>query len=117
MGDAISINNSAYKFRKLVEKNIYTKQRVDDYAYMMSMSRVAINKAVKAQFNTTATDFIKDRLLFEIKMKLIHTTKTISEIAIELNFNEINHLSRFFRTKTGQTPNEFRLSYQNDKTF
>ncbi|WP_196892068.1 helix-turn-helix domain-containing protein [Aureivirga marina] len=111
--DAISLDNTAYQFRKLVEKNIFKNQRIEDYTSMMKISRITLNKAVKEQFNVTTTEFIKSRLIFELKMKLIHTTKTISEIAHELNFSEANHLSRFFKQKTGQTPVEYRLDYQN----
>lgn len=111
--EAISLDNTAYQFRKLVEKHIHTYQRVEDYAGMMKISRISLNKAVKAQFNVTVTDFIKSRLLFEVKMKLIHTSKTISEIADELHFSESNHLSRFFKLKTGQSPKEYRIDYQN----
>jgi AraC family transcriptional activator of pobA len=113
IGKAIALDNTAYQFRKLVEKHIYTDQRVDDYSSKMNLSRISINKAVKAQFNVTATDFIKSRLLFEIKMKLIHTAKSVSEIAHEFNFSEIQHIHRFFKQKTGQSPMEYRLNYQN----
>ena len=110
---AISLDNTAYHFRQLVERHIYTFQRIEDYTQMMKVSRVTLNKAVKAQFNVTATDFIKSRLLFEIKMKLIHTSKTVSEIANLFHFSEPNHLSRFFKQKEGLTPIEFRGNYQN----
>ncbi|BDD05686.1 helix-turn-helix domain-containing protein [Aureibacter tunicatorum] len=113
---AIALDNTAYQFRKLVEKHIYTDHKVEDYSSMMNLSRVAINKAVKSQFNITATDFIKSRLLFEIKMKLIHTAKTVSEIAHEFNFSEIQHIHRFFKQKTGISPMEYRLNYQNEGT-
>jgi AraC family transcriptional activator of pobA len=110
---AIASDNTAYQFRKLVEKNINTYQKVDDYSTKMNLSRVSINKAVKSQFKVTATDFIKSRLLFEIKMKLIHSSKSVSEIADEYNFSEIQHIHRFFKQKTGLSPGEYRLSYQN----
>ncbi|TKG88384.1 AraC family transcriptional regulator [Puteibacter caeruleilacunae] len=113
LGDAIALDNTAYHFRKLVEKHIFTHHRVEDYSIMMNLSRITLNKAIKSQFNITATEFIKLRLLFEIKMMLIHTTKTISEIAHEVHYSEINHLSRFFKQKTGKSPGEYRLAYQN----
>lgn len=114
--EAIALDNTAYQFRKLVEKHIYNYQRVEDYSSMMNISRISLNKAVKAQFNVTVTEFIKSRLLFEIKMKLIHTSQTISEIAYEFHFSEANHLSRFFKQKTGQSPIAYRLDYQNGTT-
>lgn len=110
---AMSLDNTAYQFRKLVEKHIHSHQRVEDYSSIMKLSRISLNKAVKSQFNVTATDFIKSRLLFEIKMKLLHTSKTVSEIANELHFSEANHMSRFFKQKTGHSPIEYRMDYQN----
>jgi AraC family transcriptional activator of pobA len=110
---AISIDNMAYAFRRLVEKNINTLQRVDDYALLMNTSRISLNAAVKKQFNTTASDFIKTRLVYEIKMKLLFSNKTIEELALDFNFSEANHFSRFFKTRTQYTPTEYRLSYQN----
>ncbi|WP_196887610.1 helix-turn-helix domain-containing protein [Aureivirga sp. CE67] len=111
--EAISLDNTAYQFRKLVEKNIQTMQRVEDYTLKMKISRITLNKAVKNQFNVTTTDFIKARLLFEIKMKLIHSTLTVAEIADIYHFSEANHLSRFFKQKTGISPLEYRSDYQN----
>lgn len=108
LGEAIALDNTAYQFRKLVERHIYTNQRVEDYSDMMKISRISLNKAVKSQFNVTATEFIKSRILFEIQMRLIHTAKTVAEIAYELNFSEANHMSRFFKQKTGKSPIEYR---------
>lgn len=106
-------NSYAYQFKMLVESNIHTMQRIDDYAKLMSISRITINQAVKEQFRITATELIKQRLLFEIKNYLIHSQETISEIAYKLNFSEPNHLMRFFKNRTGFTASEFILNYRN----
>lgn len=110
---AIAKDNIAYQFRQLVEQFIYSKQRIEDYTRLMNISRITLNKSVKSQFNTTATNFIKSRLIFEIKMKLIHSNQTISEISNDLHFSESNHLSRLFKNKEGISPAEFRINYQN----
>jgi AraC family transcriptional activator of pobA len=91
----------------LLENHIKDKQRISDYAELLGISRISLNKAVKAQFNTTATQLLKQRLLFEIQNSLLHSNKTINEIAYELNFPEPNHLMRFFKTQTSQTITEF----------
>lgn len=106
-------NNYAYQFKMLVESNVYTKQRIEDYAKLMSVSRITINNAVKEQFKITATQLIKQRLLFEIKNYLIHSEDTISEISYKLNFSEPNHLMRFFKKQTGLTTSEFMSDYKN----
>lgn len=106
-------NNYAFQFKKLLELHISEKQRIGDYAELLNISRITLNKAVKAQFSVTANNILKQRLLFEIKNLLIHSNETITEIAHHLNFSEPNHLMRFFKAQTGKTTTDFLDDYQN----
>jgi AraC family transcriptional activator of pobA len=106
-------NNFAYQFKQLLEIHIRQKQRIDYYANLLNVSRITINNCVKKQFNVTATELLKQRLLFEIKNDLIHSGKTIAEIAYDLNFSEPGHMMRFFKTQTGITSSQFFADYQN----
>ncbi|GEO04451.1 hypothetical protein AAE02nite_21150 [Adhaeribacter aerolatus] len=106
-------NTYAYEFKKLMEIHIKEKQRVSEYAALLGISRITLNKAVQAQFGVTATHLLKQRLLFEIKNYLLHAKLTVAEIAHELNFSEPNHLMRFFKTQSGQTTTAFVADYQN----
>ncbi|MFH6950031.1 AraC family transcriptional regulator [Flavobacterium sp. FlaQc-51] len=106
-------NNFAYQFKQLLEIHIRQKQRIDYYANLLNVSRITINNCVKKQFNVTATELLKQRLLFEIKNDLIHSGKTIAEIAYDLNFSEPGHMMRFFKTQTGITSSQFFSDYQN----
>ena len=100
-------HNFGFLFKNLMEIHIRDKQRITDYAEMLGISRISLNKAVKAQFNTTASQLLKQRLIFEIQNMLLYSNKTINEIAYELNFPEPNHLMRFFKAQSGQTTTEF----------
>lgn len=106
-------NNFAYQFKQLLEIHIRQKQRIDFYADLLNVSRITINTCVKKQFNITATELLKQRLLFEIKNDLIHSGKTIAEIAYDLDFSEPGHMMRFFKTQTGITSSQFLSDYQN----
>jgi len=108
--------NYAFLFKQLLEKHIKKEQRIEFYTHQLNVSRITLNKAVKAQFNVTATHLLKQRLLFEIKNYLIHSEITVSEIASELNFSEPNHLMRFFKNQTGVTTSEFLLDHQNSSS-
>lgn len=99
--------NYAYQFKRLLETHIRQKQRINDYTEMLGISRISLNKGVKAAFNVTATQLIKRRLLSEIQSQLIYTDKTTGEIAYEYGFSEPNHLMRFFKTLTNETISEF----------
>lgn len=105
-------NNEAFQFKKLIEIHIREKQRINDYAELLKVNRIALNKAVKEQFNVTASHLIKQRLLVEIKDYLLHSKLTVGEIAFQLNFSEPNHLMRFFKKQTGVTTTDFLNEYQ-----
>jgi AraC family transcriptional activator of pobA len=106
-------NNYGYEYKKLLETHIKDKQRIGEYASLLGVSRITLNKAVQAQFSVTATHLLKQRLLFEIKNYLIHSPLTVSEIAHGLHFSQPNHLMRFFKMQTGLTTSEFLAAYQN----
>lgn len=106
-------NNEAFQFKQLIEIHINEKQRINDYVELLKVNRIALNKAVKEQFNVTASHLLKQRLLVEIKDYLIHSKLTVAEIAFKLNFSEPNHLMRFFKNQTGITTTDFLNEYQN----
>ena len=103
----LPLNNYAYQYKQLLEKNICDKARVADYAEMMGISRVSLNKAVMREFGLSAVHLLKQRLLQEVKNDLLFSNLSIKEIAFRLHFSEPNHLMRFFKQMTGQTISEF----------
>jgi AraC family transcriptional activator of pobA len=107
------LNNYAYQFKKLLEQHIKEKQRIEDYTTLIGVSRITLNKALQTQFNVSASQLIKERLLYEIQNYLIYTKLSINEIANELHFSESNHLMRFFKQQTGLTTTQYRNDYQN----
>jgi len=106
-------HNDAFQFKQLIEIHIKEKQRINDYTELLKVNRIVLNKAVKEQFNVTASYLLKQRLLVAIKDYLIHSKLTVGEIAFQLNFSEPNHLMRFFKNHTGVTTTEFLNEYQN----
>lgn len=107
-------NNYAYQYKQLLETNICKKNRVDDYAEMMNLSRVTLNKAVMNEFGVSASHLLKQRLLQEVKQSLLFSDESVKQIAFRLNFSEPNHLMRFFKQMTGQTIGEFVDNYKRD---
>lgn len=113
LGTETQLNNHAYQFKQLLETHIGNMQRVEEYADLMGISRITLNKIVRRQFNMTATELLKQRLMHEIKNLLLFTPLTVYEIAHRLNFSEPNHLNRFFKQQSNMTPMEYRMGYQN----
>ncbi|WP_410493305.1 helix-turn-helix domain-containing protein [Chryseobacterium sp. 3008163] len=55
----------------------------------------------------TATELLKQRLLAEIKDRLVYSNKTVSEISFDLNYAEPGHMMRFFKMQTGMTTSAY----------
>lgn len=107
-------NNYAYQYKQLLEQNICKKNKVEDYAEMMHISRVTLNKAVINEFGVSASHLLKQRLLQEVKQDLLFSDYSTKEVAYHLNFSEPNHMMRFFKQMTGQTITEFLEAYRRD---
>ena len=96
------------RFRKSLEENIRSKQRIGDYAELLKVSTSQLNKVILKTSGRSTAVVIRDRLLTEIKRDLLYTEKNISEIAYELGFSDNSNFIRFFKNQTGHTPNDFR---------
>ena len=117
LSSAAANDSIIYGLKESVEENIRKYHRVDAYCSLLGVQRNKLNTIVKAHFGIPVKEFIHFRLLQEIKVDLMYTDKTISEIANDLNFSEANNLSRFFQRLEGESPTGFRATYQNDRTL
>lgn len=82
------------------------------FAEKLNMSANNLNMLIKKQTNKTASSFIQDKLLLEIKSYLIHTNLNSSEIAHQLDFENLSYFNRFFKKHTALTPLEYRRNHK-----
>lgn len=104
--------NSAYQiteqYKKALSQFIYEKQKVNDYADMLAVSPNHLNKCVKSITGQSAHDLLSEMILLEAKVLLKQTSLSISEIAYQVGRNELSDFTRFFKSKTGLNPGEYR---------
>ena len=98
----------AEHFKKLLHIHIEEKQRISDYAHMLSITPNHLNKVVKQATGRTASGWIKEMLLLESKVLLGQFTLSIAEIAYKLNFQDQSYFGRFFKKNAGTTPTQYR---------
>ncbi len=101
----------ANNFRQLVDKNFLTMREVQDYADKMNISPKHLSDVVKSTFGKSPREMINDMLLLEAKVQLASTDKTVTEIALDLNFNDQSHFNHFVKKLTGNSPLELRRLY------
>jgi AraC family transcriptional regulator, transcriptional activator of pobA len=98
------------EFKKALSKHIYEKNKITDYAELLSISPNHLNKCVKNTLGKSAHDLLNDMLLLEAKVLLKQTNLNVTEIAYKIGKNEITDFARFFKVKTGMTPSQYRNS-------
>jgi AraC family transcriptional regulator, transcriptional activator of pobA len=70
-----------------------------------------LSTMLKSLTGQTTQQHIHGKLIEKAKVKLSTTTLSISEIAFELGFEHSQSFNKLFKSKTNQTPLEFRASF------
>jgi AraC family transcriptional activator of pobA len=97
-------------FKELVEKQFAKVHQVKYYAETLNISPNYLNEVIKSALDIPAKDFIQNRLVLEAKRMVVFTQKSGKEIGFELGFDDPSHFSKFFKSNTGQSLQEFKES-------
>ena len=81
------------------------------YANQLHISSRHLNSIISLQTGKSISEMIQNRILIESKRLLLHSEKTVSEIAFELGFSDKAYFHRFFKKTTGETPLHFRQHF------
>ena len=97
-------------FLKMVEENCRKERRVAWYAQQQNITPKYLSEAVKRVSGRTAVEWVENYVTMELRVLLKNSTKTIKEIANEMNFPNQSFLGKYFREHVGVTPSEYRKS-------
>jgi AraC-like DNA-binding protein len=95
-------------YKNALSKHIYDHHLVSQYAEMLHITPNHLNKCVKKGMGISAQELLNRMILLEAKVLLKQTDKPISDIAYQLGKKNHSDFSRFFKSKTGITPKEYR---------
>lgn len=98
------------KYKNLLSQHIYKTNKVTDYASMLAITPDHLNKCVKATVGRTSQELLADMIILEAKVLLKQTNFSISEIAFKFSETNPSDFTRFFKSKTGVSPKEFRTN-------
>ena len=92
----------------LISKGLPT---VSYIAQTLNLSPKYLSSLLKVLTGQNTQQHIHEKLIEKAKEKLSTTELTVSEIAYELGFEHLQSFSKLFKTKTQQSPVQFRTSF------
>jgi AraC-like DNA-binding protein len=98
------------QFIKIVEANCKHERRVSWYAQQLGITPKYLSETVKQVSRRTPNEWIENYVTLEVRVLLKTSTKTIKEIAKELNFANQSFLGKYFKEHAGMSPSEYRKS-------
>lgn len=103
-----TIFDEYFNDEKLVAKGLPTVQFLAD---KLSISPSYLSDMLRSLTGQNAQQHIHGKIIENAKVKLSATDLSISEIAYQLGFEHPQSFSRLFKSKTNQSPLEFRASF------
>ena len=98
------------RFLRLVQTNCKRERRVSWYAQQLSISPKYLSLVVKRISGRTALEWIENYVTMELRVALKNSTRSIKEIAEDMNFPNQSFLGKYFKEHVGMTPSEYRKS-------
>lgn len=99
------------EFKSLVEKHYSQSRNADFYADKMHLSYKHLNSICKEIIDSTAKQFIDEFIVLEAKRRLINSSIKSTELAFHMGFEESTNFVKYFKKRTGLTPNSFKNKY------
>ncbi|MBX2896110.1 MAG: helix-turn-helix transcriptional regulator [Cyclobacteriaceae bacterium] len=100
--------NAYFNNTDLIEKGLPSVQHIAD---SLNVSPSYLSSLLKSLTGQSTQQHIHNKLIEKAKEKLSTTNLSVSEIAFQLGFEHPQSFSKLFKTKTKQSPLEFRQSF------
>jgi AraC family transcriptional activator of pobA len=100
------------EFSELLETHISNHKQVSQYADMMNISTYQLNAITKTTIGKTSSELINDYIILESKRYLLATANQVNQIAYHLGYEDVSYFIRFFKKRTGYSPETFRQNFK-----
>lgn len=98
------------EFNYLVECHYSEKHTVAEYAKILNKSPKTLSNFFLKYFRKTPLQIIRERIALEARNQLRNTERTVSEIAYQIGFQDVQTFSRFFKCMEGVSPKGYRIN-------
>jgi len=96
------------KFRKLIEEKLIDSDlNVDEIGKNLGLSRVQLYRKIKSLTNFAPNELVRIIRLKAAEQFLIHSEKTISEIAYDTGFSSPSYFTKCFKEYFNESPTDY----------
>lgn len=96
------------KFIKMVEENCHFERRVSWYAEQLCITPKYLSESIKTVSRRTPNEWIDNYVTLELRVLLKNTSKSVKEIAEDMNFPNQSFLGKYFKERVGISPSKYR---------
>lgn len=96
------------RFLALVEQHHRAHRPLSFYAGRLGVTPDHLSRTCRNVARRSAQQFLHERLLLEARRLLAYTPMPVTEVALQLGYQDPAYFSRFFSRQTGNTPSEYR---------
>lgn len=98
----------AMRFMKLLPLHFKQHRSLQFYADLLFITPKYLTQTIKQITGKTAGEFIDEMVIMEAKVLLNDFSKSIGQVAEELNFSDQFYFSKFFKKHTSFNPSDYR---------
>lgn len=100
------------RFLLLVEQHFLEHWPLEKYASRLGLSTQRLNRLTRAESGRSALALVHERLTREACRRLVYIAAPAASLAAELGFEDPAYFSRFFKRRTGYSPQEYRQAHR-----
>jgi two-component system response regulator YesN len=105
-------SETVQKAVRMIEDNYTQELTVKSAAESLHVSVVYLGQLFKKETELSFNQYVNFIRIKKAQQLLLHTGKTINEIANAIGYNNTNYFSKMFKKLNGLTPKEFREKYE-----
>lgn len=102
-----------HSLRQIVDSHLYTDISVQELATLCNMSMSTFKREFKKVFTGSPASYLKSRKLERAYELLSISDKRITDVVMDVGFNDISHFSKSFTKKYGKSPSEYQVNQMN----
>ncbi|MBP2831842.1 helix-turn-helix domain-containing protein [Aquimarina sp. U1-2] len=102
--------NTIIILRSNIEQHYIAYKKASFYAEKQYLSLKRLNEIATSGIGKTVTQLLHERIILEAKRRLLFTSLSVSQIAYQLGYEDVDYFYRFFKKNVGCTATHFRNS-------